>query len=45
MRSSTVNHVQITIPPGAEDQARAFYCGLLGLSEGELRALQDRDVI
>lgn len=28
-----INHVQITIPPGAEDAARAFYCVALGLSE------------
>jgi catechol 2,3-dioxygenase-like lactoylglutathione lyase family enzyme len=30
-----IDHVQITIPPGAEDEARAFYCRLLGLSEIE----------
>lgn len=30
-----VHHVQITIPPGSEDQARAFYCDLLGLVEIE----------
>ncbi len=29
----TVHHVQISIPIGAEDAARAFYCGVLGLSE------------
>lgn|GEM_PF-252930 len=28
-----INHVQITIPNGAEDEARAFYCGVLGLRE------------
>lgn len=28
-----VNHVQLTIPEGTEQQARQFYCGLLGLSE------------
>ena len=28
-----VHHVQITIPKGAEDEARAFYCGALGLHE------------
>lgn len=28
-----IDHVQITIPPNAEDEARAFYCGVLGLSE------------
>lgn len=30
-----VDHVQITIPPGAEEAAQAFYCGLLGLPEVE----------
>ena len=28
-----IHHAQITIPKGAEDDARAFYCGLLGLNE------------
>ena len=28
-----IHHVQITIPKGAEGEARAFYCGLLGLLE------------
>jgi catechol 2,3-dioxygenase-like lactoylglutathione lyase family enzyme len=28
-----LHHAQITIPPGAEDEARRFYCGLLGLPE------------
>jgi catechol 2,3-dioxygenase-like lactoylglutathione lyase family enzyme len=28
-----VQHAQITIPKGAEDAARAFYCGVLGLQE------------
>ena len=28
-----VHHVQITIPKGAEDKAREFYCGILGLIE------------
>jgi len=28
-----VHHVQISIPLGAEDEARAFYCGVLGLIE------------
>lgn len=32
---TAVHHVQITIPTGAEDQARAFYCGVLGLQEVE----------
>jgi catechol 2,3-dioxygenase-like lactoylglutathione lyase family enzyme len=30
-----IHHVQITIPPGAEEQARQFYCRLLGLAEIE----------
>ena len=30
-----LNHVQITVPPGAEAEARAFYCGVLGLKEVE----------
>lgn len=28
-----VHHVQVSIPVGAEDAARAFYCGVLGLRE------------
>lgn len=28
-----LHHAQITIPRGAETQARAFYCDLLGLKE------------
>ena len=28
-----VHHAQITIPKNAEDTARKFYCGLLGLEE------------
>ncbi len=28
-----INHVQITIPRGAEDRARAFYCKTLGICE------------
>jgi catechol 2,3-dioxygenase-like lactoylglutathione lyase family enzyme len=30
-----LHHAQITIPKGAEVQARAFYCALLGLPEIE----------
>jgi catechol 2,3-dioxygenase-like lactoylglutathione lyase family enzyme len=29
----SIHHAQITIPKGAEDRAREFYCGLLGLRE------------
>lgn len=28
-----VHHVQVSIPVGAEDDARNFYCGVLGLKE------------
>lgn len=28
-----IHHAQITIPNGAENQAREFYCGVLGLNE------------
>jgi catechol 2,3-dioxygenase-like lactoylglutathione lyase family enzyme len=28
-----VHHTQISVPKGVEDEARAFYCGLLGLTE------------
>jgi catechol 2,3-dioxygenase-like lactoylglutathione lyase family enzyme len=30
-----IHHVQITIPVGAEEEARAFYVGVLGLPEIE----------
>lgn len=28
-----LHHAQITIPPGAEDECRRFYCDVLGLRE------------
>ena len=28
-----VDHIQISMPPGEEDRARAFYIGLLGFTE------------
>src|SRR5579859_6372489 len=28
-----LDHVQVAIPPGAEDRARGFYAGILGLEE------------
>ena len=28
-----IDHVQVAIPPGADDAARAFYGGVLGLTE------------
>jgi catechol 2,3-dioxygenase-like lactoylglutathione lyase family enzyme len=34
-RPLSIDHVQITIPIGQEQLARAFYCGVLGLSEIE----------
>jgi len=38
-----LHHIQITIPKGAEDQARAFYCNLIGLRDIEKpEALQSR---
>lgn len=38
-----IDHVQITVPRGAEVAAREFYCGLLGLPEIEKpAALQPR---
>lgn len=30
-----IHHAQITIPKGSENEARAFYCDLLGLTEIE----------
>ncbi len=29
----SVHHVQVSIPLGAETQAREFYCGVLGMTE------------
>jgi catechol 2,3-dioxygenase-like lactoylglutathione lyase family enzyme len=38
-----LHHAQITVPKGAEDEARRFYCGVLGLAEVEKPAsLRDR---
>ncbi|MCB1051141.1 MAG: VOC family protein [Acidobacteria bacterium] len=31
----SIHHIQITIPPGMEIEARAFYCQYLGLQEIE----------
>jgi catechol 2,3-dioxygenase-like lactoylglutathione lyase family enzyme len=33
MRIYGLDHIQMAIPPGSEDQARGFYIGVLGLSE------------
>jgi catechol 2,3-dioxygenase-like lactoylglutathione lyase family enzyme len=35
VRIDGLHHAQICIPVGAEDAARAFYCGVLGLPEIE----------
>ncbi len=35
MTISAIDHIQLAIPVGAEDQARAFYIGILGFSEVE----------
>ncbi len=38
-----IHHVQITVPPGGETHARAFYCDVLGLPEVEKPdSLKDR---
>ncbi|GLQ72804.1 VOC family protein [Vibrio penaeicida] len=28
-----INHIQITIPSGAQEEAKAFYCNVLGLRQ------------
>ena len=33
MTLEAIDHVQVAIPRGGEDEARAFYAGLLGLAE------------
>ena len=33
MSIRAIDHVQLAMPAGREDDARAFYAGLLGLSE------------
>ena len=33
MRIYAIDHVQLSMPQGEEDKARAFYIGLLGFSE------------
>ncbi len=43
MMISEIHHVQVTIPRGAEEQGRRFYCQLLGLPEIEKPAvIEDR---
>src|ERR1700733_10075825 len=33
MEITRLNHVQISIPFGSEDEVRKFYCGLMGMKE------------
>ena len=33
MRVRRLHHAQITVPPDAVEEARTFYCGVLGLAE------------
>ena len=33
MSLTSVDHIQLAMPPGGEEQARAFYVGVLGLTE------------
>jgi predicted enzyme related to lactoylglutathione lyase len=33
MKILRIEHVQVAIPLGSQDRARAFYCGVLGFSE------------
>jgi catechol 2,3-dioxygenase-like lactoylglutathione lyase family enzyme len=33
IRVTAIDHVQLAMPPGGEDQARAFYSGVLGIPE------------
>lgn len=39
-----IHHAQITIPKGKEKEARAFYCGVMGLKEApKPESLRGRD--
>ena len=43
MRIERIDHVQISVPVGSEDEVRRFYCGVLGLVEvPKPEALQGR---
>lgn len=43
MHIQSIHHAQITIPPGTEGEARAFYCDLLTLPEiAKPASLQNR---
>jgi catechol 2,3-dioxygenase-like lactoylglutathione lyase family enzyme len=33
MRIERINHVQLSVPVGSEDEVRRFYCDILGLDE------------
>ena len=35
MPVTRLHHVQVSVPRGSEDTVRAFYCGILGLTEVE----------
>lgn len=35
MSVTRIHHVQVSVPRGSEDAVRAFYCGILGLTEVE----------
>jgi catechol 2,3-dioxygenase-like lactoylglutathione lyase family enzyme len=39
MQIVTIDHVQLAMPAGQEDKARAFYFGLLGIPEVEKPAI------
>ncbi len=39
MTINEIHHVQVTIPRGAEEQGRQFYCQVLGLQEIEKPAV------
>jgi catechol 2,3-dioxygenase-like lactoylglutathione lyase family enzyme len=43
MKIVRINHVQISVPVGSEQEVRRFYCGVLGLEEvPKPEALQGR---
>ena len=39
MSVTRIHHVQVSVPRGSEDAVRAFYCGILGLTEDDRPAL------
>ena len=38
MRAKEIDHVQLAMPAGGEDKARALYAGVLGIPEVPKRA-------